>query len=369
MFVGGLNHITTADSLRKYFSSFGEVADSTVVKDAATGKSRGFGFVIFTSPEAVDAAQAARPHEVDGRTVETRRAVPRAEAAKQVPSASTTRRVFIGGLKTTTDEDTVLTYFSQYGQVEHVDLPEDKVSKRKRGFGYVAFTDTDPVDKVTIMKYHLIDGRKCEVKKAMTKSEMEKIHSLEKFGTEFGQGPKPGFADEFSAAGNMGMGSAGGPGGAGFMPGPNVAGGGGGMFPMNFDQQTLAAGYAAYMASLCAGNMGMGGNMGMMPGMPGMMPGMPGMNMMGNGMAGPNAGVSPSGRGAGTWVPPVDAKSGRPGKIRGGATFSSRSSGPYGGGYGMPGMKQQQPTSGSSQNAATGMAFSAYGHGQPMGEY
>jgi len=73
------------------------------------------------------------------------------ESAKAVASGggSKTKRVFIGGLKTTTTRETLLEYFSQFGHVEFVDLPEDKGSQRRRGFGYVAFNDHDPVDKVT----------------------------------------------------------------------------------------------------------------------------------------------------------------------------------------------------------------------------
>jgi len=64
-------------------------------------------------------------------------------------TGSKSKRVFIGGLKTTTTAETLTEYFSQYGAVEFVDLPEDKGTQRKRGFGYVAFNDYDPVDKVT----------------------------------------------------------------------------------------------------------------------------------------------------------------------------------------------------------------------------
>jgi len=64
-------------------------------------------------------------------------------------TSSRSKRVFIGGLKTTTTSEQVMEYFSQYGSVEFVDLPEDKATHRKRGFGYVAFDDFDPVDKVT----------------------------------------------------------------------------------------------------------------------------------------------------------------------------------------------------------------------------
>lgn len=40
-------------------------------------RSRGFGFITYSQPDMVDAAQAARPHKLDGKVVEPKRAVPR----------------------------------------------------------------------------------------------------------------------------------------------------------------------------------------------------------------------------------------------------------------------------------------------------
>ena len=53
----------------------------------------------------------------------------------------------MGGLKETTDETILSEYFSQFGHVDHVDLIEDRATKRLRGFAYVTFNDYDPVDK------------------------------------------------------------------------------------------------------------------------------------------------------------------------------------------------------------------------------
>jgi len=47
------------------------------IKVLFVDRSRGFGFVIFTSPEALDSVQEARPHEIDGRVVDTKRALPK----------------------------------------------------------------------------------------------------------------------------------------------------------------------------------------------------------------------------------------------------------------------------------------------------
>lgn len=45
------------------------MADCVVVMNAATGKSRGFGFVTFKDPSCVETVQAAGPHILDGKQV------------------------------------------------------------------------------------------------------------------------------------------------------------------------------------------------------------------------------------------------------------------------------------------------------------
>ena len=57
------------------------------------------------------------------------------------------KKIFVGGLKDSTDESILSEYFSQFGLVDHVDLIEDRQTKRLRGFAYVSFNDYDPVDK------------------------------------------------------------------------------------------------------------------------------------------------------------------------------------------------------------------------------
>lgn len=68
LFVGGLGQQSNEDSLSAYFSQFGKIKDSVVITDRATGRSRGFGFVVFEEHSSVDACLHGR-HNIDGISV------------------------------------------------------------------------------------------------------------------------------------------------------------------------------------------------------------------------------------------------------------------------------------------------------------
>uniref|UniRef100_A0A3P9AU60 Heteroous nuclear ribonucleoprotein A0 n=1 Tax=Maylandia zebra TaxID=106582 RepID=A0A3P9AU60_9CICH len=148
LFVGGLNVDTDDDGLRKHFEQYGTLTDCVVVVNKQLQRSRCFGFVTYSTPEEADAAMAARPHTVDGNAVEVKRAVAREDANK--PEA-----------------------LAKYGQVEKSEVISEKETGKKRGFGFVYFTDHDSADKAVVVKFHTVKGHKVEVKKALTKQEMQ----------------------------------------------------------------------------------------------------------------------------------------------------------------------------------------------------
>ncbi|KAJ7039238.1 hypothetical protein C8F04DRAFT_322477 [Mycena alexandri] len=70
VYVGNLSWNTNDDSLKNAFSEFGNVVDSIVMKDRETGRSRGFGFVTFNSPQEAEAAiNGLNEQDLDGRRV------------------------------------------------------------------------------------------------------------------------------------------------------------------------------------------------------------------------------------------------------------------------------------------------------------
>ncbi|KAM9616848.1 heterogeneous nuclear ribonucleoprotein A1 isoform X6 [Buteo buteo] len=208
LFIGGLSFETTDESLRSHFEQWGTLTDCVVMRDPNTKRSRGFGFVTYSSVEEVDAAMNARPHKVDGRVVEPKRAVSREDS--QRPGAHlTVKKIFVGGIKEDTEEHHLRDYFGQYGKIEVIEIMTDRGSGKKRGFAFVTFDDHDSVDKIVIQKYHTVNGHNCEVRKALSKQEMASASASQRGRSgsgNFGGGRGGGFGgnDNFSRGGNFG---------------------------------------------------------------------------------------------------------------------------------------------------------------------
>jgi len=70
LFVGGISWNTSEAGLREAFEQYGEVVEATIVVDRDTGRSRGFGFVVFADDgDAIKAVESLNGTELDGRTI------------------------------------------------------------------------------------------------------------------------------------------------------------------------------------------------------------------------------------------------------------------------------------------------------------
>lgn len=58
LFVGGLAFQTNEQDMSAYFNEFGMVENAIVMRDKATGRGRGFGFILLTLPDEAKALQA-----------------------------------------------------------------------------------------------------------------------------------------------------------------------------------------------------------------------------------------------------------------------------------------------------------------------
>jgi len=82
LFVGNLSYQTGENDLQDYFAQAGAVTSVNLMLDKATGKSRGFAFVEFASPEeAQKAIEQFHNKDFQGRAITVNVARPREERA------------------------------------------------------------------------------------------------------------------------------------------------------------------------------------------------------------------------------------------------------------------------------------------------
>lgn len=188
------------------------------MRDGATGRSRGFGFLTFRDPKTVNTVMV-KEHFLDGKIVrasisdkfsahppsrnisssspssgpqikdsfsswtldptgenyarslqicvkiDPKRAIPRDEQEK-------TSKIFVGGVSQEATEHDFKEFFQQFGRVVDATLMMDKDTGRPRGFGFVTFDSEAAVEKCLDQQPLEILGKMIEVKKAQPRGKM-----------------------------------------------------------------------------------------------------------------------------------------------------------------------------------------------------
>jgi len=156
IFVGGLNKSTTDEVFHEYFQRFGTTEDHIIIREGTS--SRGFGFITYNASSAVEQVFQNRPHIIDGKTVDCKRAMPR---EVNTPAAhSKVNKLFIGGIKGDgiINEQKLQDYFNDRhsgcsGNIEKIEIVKGKP------FGFIETSDHDFADRLVISEASFtIDG-------------------------------------------------------------------------------------------------------------------------------------------------------------------------------------------------------------------
>lgn len=93
LYIRNFNEAMDEEKLRVIFSDYGNITSTKVMRDEATGKSKGFGFVSFSTPdEATKAVTKANNRMVDGKPLYVAMAQPRSERKEQLDAFHANQR-------------------------------------------------------------------------------------------------------------------------------------------------------------------------------------------------------------------------------------------------------------------------------------
>uniref|UniRef100_A0A6Q2YQZ2 RRM domain-containing protein n=1 Tax=Esox lucius TaxID=8010 RepID=A0A6Q2YQZ2_ESOLU len=149
VFVGDLSPEITTEDVKAAFGPFGRISDARVVKDMATGKSKGYGFVSFFNKwDAENAIQQMGGQWLGGRQIRTNWATRKPPAPKTTYETNTKHlsfdevvnqsspnncTVYCGGVSTGLTEQLMRQTFSPFGQIMEIRVFPDK------GYSFVRF--------------------------------------------------------------------------------------------------------------------------------------------------------------------------------------------------------------------------------------
>uniref|UniRef100_A0A452YZK1 RRM domain-containing protein n=1 Tax=Aegilops tauschii subsp. strangulata TaxID=200361 RepID=A0A452YZK1_AEGTS len=164
-------------------SKFGPLDDCIVMKDRSSGRSRGFGYVTFSSVE--DAKNVVNSEHILGdRTLEVKIATPKEEM--RAPGNKKATRIFVARIPQSVDESMFRRHFQTFGEITDLYMPKELGSKEHRGIGFVTFRSAECVDNV-MQENHEIDGTTVVVDRATPKDE-EVRHPPRRGGGAQGEG-------------------------------------------------------------------------------------------------------------------------------------------------------------------------------------
>uniref|UniRef100_A0A2P2J969 UBP1-associated protein 2C n=1 Tax=Rhizophora mucronata TaxID=61149 RepID=A0A2P2J969_RHIMU len=225
LFVRGLGWETTTENLRTLFSAYGELEEAVVIIDKNTGKSKGYGFVIYKHVDGAMLALKEPSKKIDGRVTVTQLAAAGNSGANNSNLAGgdvAMRKIYVANVPYDMPADKLLAQFAVYGDIEEGPLGFDKQTGKSRGFALFVYKTAEGAQAALVEPVKTIDGRQLNCKLAID-GKKGKPGVPGQPGVDVGQGQAPAgnvHADGMGMGMGMGIGMVhqgpyGGPGGIG----------------------------------------------------------------------------------------------------------------------------------------------------------
>ncbi|KAK9096816.1 hypothetical protein Sjap_022313 [Stephania japonica] len=167
LFVHGLGWETTSEKLNDFFSQYGEIEECNVVADKGTGKSKGYGFLLFKHRKSARNALKEPQKKIESRITACQLASAgpvgfnpshfhqhqhqhqqQAARSSSYPSQDVLpRKIYVGNVNSEIPADRLLAFFANYGEIEEGPLGFDRQTGKPKGYALFIYKTVEGARK------------------------------------------------------------------------------------------------------------------------------------------------------------------------------------------------------------------------------
>ncbi|KAJ8769690.1 hypothetical protein K2173_005293 [Erythroxylum novogranatense] len=165
IFVHGLPWDTTTDRLFSAFQTFGEIEDCNLVTDKASGRAKGYGFVVFkTRKDAVKALRDPKM-EINNRVVNYQLAClgppgNNANSAKDNHNQDVgARKIYVSNVHQSVGKEKLRAFFAKFGEIESGPIGFDKETGKSKGYALFVYKSLEGARKALEVPFKMFEGQ------------------------------------------------------------------------------------------------------------------------------------------------------------------------------------------------------------------
>jgi heterogeneous nuclear ribonucleoprotein A1/A3 len=164
IFVHGLGWDAHNEILISVFKKYGEIEECKIVTDKATGRSKGYGFLLFKTRIAARKALKEPQKKVGNRTVSCQLAsLGKGQNQKQDNSSDVSlRKLYIGNVGPQISVENLREFFAQFGEIEDGPSGFDKSTMKFRGFAFIVYKSLEGIRKALEEPVKVFEGLKLQ---------------------------------------------------------------------------------------------------------------------------------------------------------------------------------------------------------------
>ncbi|OVA19603.1 RNA recognition motif domain [Macleaya cordata] len=187
IFVHNLGWDATNETLISVFKEYGQIEECRVVTDKLTGKSKGYGFILFKTREGAVKSLKQPQKKIGNRMTSCQLASQGPVPNHLVPDA-TGRKILVSNVGQHVHPEKLRAFFAQFGEIEEGPLGSDRITGKLKGFALFVYKTSEGCKKALEEPVKLFEGCSLRCQRAVEGNKGNKNQVGEKLVGSSGSG-------------------------------------------------------------------------------------------------------------------------------------------------------------------------------------